>query len=409
MKILNNKEVKKLLFMNIIIIILACIMIGLFNSNQNRIYRAKVNATIGLLMDNIKREYPKIDDEELIKLLNDEQIDEKEGNILAKYGITEDEIVIQDLEKQENNMLFYNVIILSTTCLLLLIIFYDYLRYRQKEINELTEYVEKVSNRVYELGIEENSEDELSSLKNELYKITVMLKEQAEISLSQKEALAMSVSDISHQLKTPLTSILILLDNLSQNNHMEKETREKFMAEITRQVEGMNWLVMSLLKLSRLDAGVVDFSNTLIDANELIKDILSNLEIMAEVKNVSFKVEKVRNKKAYFNGDYHWNKEAIQNIIKNAIEHTKENSNIRIEIEENDVYTSISVQDEGEGISEKDLRHIFDRFYKSENSSENSFGIGLSLSKSIIDKQNGYIEVDTKEGEGTKFKIKYIK
>lgn len=409
MKVLNNKEVKKLLFTNIIIIILACIIIVLFNSNQNRIYKAKVNATIGLLIDNIEQEYPNINDEELIKILNRKDINVKEKDILRKYGISEDEIVVQDLKNQENNILIYDVIILASTCLLILIVFYYYLRYRQKEIYELTEYVEKVSNKIYELGIEENSEDELSSLKNELYKITVMLKEQAENSISQKEALAMSVSDISHQLKTPLTSILILLDNLSQSDNMDQATRERFIAEITRQVEGMNWLVMALLKLSRLDAGVVDFSNTLIDANELIKDILSNLEIMAEVKNVSFKVEKVRNKKAYFNGDYHWNKEAIQNIIKNAIEHTKENSNIRIEIEENDVYTSISIQDEGEGISEKDLRHIFDRFYKSENSSENSFGIGLSLSKSIIDKQNGYIEVDTKEGEGTKFKIKYIK
>lgn len=409
MKILNNKEVKKLLFTNIIIIILACIIIVLFNSNQNRIYKAKVNATIGLLIDNIEQEYPNINDEELIKILNRKDINVEEKDILRKYGISEDEIVIQDLENQENNILIYDVIILASTYLLILIVFYYYLRYRQKEIYELTEYVEKVSNKIYELGIEENSEDELSSLKNELYKITVMLKEQAENSISQKEALAMSVSDISHQLKTPLTSILILLDNLSQSDNMDQSTRERFIAEITRQVEGMNWLVMALLKLSRLDAEVVDFSNTLIDANELIKDILSNLEIMAEVKNVSFKVEKVRNNKAYFNGDYHWNKEAIQNIIKNAIEHTKENSNIRIEIEENDVYTSISVQDEGEGISKKDLRHIFDRFYKSENSSENSFGIGLSLSKSIIDKQNGYIEVDTKQGEGTKFKIKYIK
>lgn len=409
MKILNNKEVKKLLLINIIIVILACIVIVLFNTNQNRIYKAKVNTTIGLLIDNIKREYPKVDDEELIKILNQREIGKKEENILAKYGISEEEIVIQDLGKQENNVLFYNAIILSAACLLLLIVFFGYLKYRQKEINELTEYVEKISNRIYELGIEENSEDELSSLKNELYKITVMLKEQAENSLSQKEALAMSVSDISHQLKTPLTSILILLDNLSHNENMDSKTREKFMSEITRQVEGMNWLVMALLKLSRLDAGVVDFANTKIDANKLIKDILSNLEIMAEVKNVSFKVEKVRNKDAYFNGDYQWNKEAIQNIIKNAIEHTKENSNITIEIEENDVYTSISIEDEGEGINEKDLRHIFDRFYKSTSSSENSFGIGLSLSKSIIDKQNGYIEVDTKEGEGTRFKIKYIK
>ena len=409
MKILENKKTKKLLIINIVIILIAIITMSIFNHIQNKRYREKINTTISLIVDKIKIAYPDVNDEELIKILNDENIDAKRENILNKYGIDNSKLSIKSLEQQEKNKLLYNIGILFITASLLLCTFYLYLKNRKKEIDKLTEYIEQISNKVYDLAIEENSEDELNSLKNELYKITVMLKEEAENSISQKEALAMSVSDISHQLKTPLTSVLILLDNLSQSDNMDKLTREKFISEIARQIEGMNWLVISLLKLSRLDAGVVDFSNTKIDANKLIEDILSNLEIMAELKNVSFKVENIRKEKTYFNGDYNWNKEAIQNIIKNAIEHTKENSKVTIQIEENDVYTSISVIDEGNGISNKDLKHIFDRFYKSENSSENSFGIGLSLSKSIIEKQNGYIEVETDEGKGTTFKVKYIK
>ena len=197
-----------------------------------------------------------------------------------------------------------------------------------------------------------------------------------------------------------------MLDNLSESDNMDKQTRDRFIAEISRQIENMNWLVISLLKLSRLDAGVVEFEKEKINANILINEVISNLEIMAELKNVGFEIQ--NNKDCYFMGDYNWNKEAIQNIVKNAIEHTKSNTKVKIKIEENSVYTSITIKDEWDGIKEKDLKHIFDRFYKSENSSENSFGIGLSLSKSIIEEQNGYIQVETEENKGTTFVIKYI-
>ena len=188
---------------------------------------------------------------------------------------------------------------------------------------------------------------------------------------------------------------------------MDQKTRCEFISEISRQIENMNWLVISLLKLSRLDAGVVEFEKDTINANKLVNEIISNLEIVAELKNVNLEIQ--ASKECYFEGDYNWNKEAIQNIVKNAIEHTKVNTKVKIKIEENDVYTSIKIKDEGNGIKQKDIKHIFDRFYKAENSSENSFGIGLSLSKSIIEEQNGYIQVETKENNGTTFIIKYIK
>lgn len=406
MKVLENKEIKKLLIISILIMAISVVIIISLNVVQNRRYREEINTTISLLIDKIEDKYPNIDDRELIQILNSKESKPKE-NIFKKYGVYENDLAIKSLENEEKNILILNIIIVVSTFSLLIIIFYIYLRYRQKEIDKLTKYIEKISNKNYSLSIEENSEDELNKLKNELYKITVMLKEQAENSINQKEALALSVSDISHQLKTPLTSVLILLDDLSQSDDIDNVTRKKFINEISRQIENMNWLVISLLKLSRLDAGVADFSNIKIDANKLINEIISNLEIMAELKNVSFKIK--TDKACFFNGDYNWNKEAIQNIIKNAVEHTKEKTTVTIELEENEVYTSISVKDEGEGISPRDIKHIFERFYKSENSSENSFGIGLSLAKSVIEKQNGYIQVDSVEKEGTEFKIKYVK
>lgn len=407
MRILENKEVKKLLMISIFIIILATIVSSIFNMQKTRTYQKEIDATVYLLIQQIKDAYPDAKEEEIIKVLNNKESKTFNKDILKRYGITEDETLIKTLEKQEKAMIKNNSMIIASTGLLLLIVFYLYLRYRQRKINEITDYVERVSNKDYTLGIEENSEDELNKLKSELYKITVMLKEQAEQSIEQKEALAASVSDISHQLKTPLTSVLILLDNLEQNENMNQATRERFITEIARQIEGINWLVISLLKLSRLDAGVVDFESKDIYLKDLLLEVSSNLEIMAEIKEVEISLE--CNNKIKIRGDYNWNKEAIQNIVKNAIEHTKNKTKVKIIVEENSVYTQVLIKDEGEGINQEDLKHIFDRFYKAKNTSENSFGIGLSLSKTIIEKQNGYIEVESKEGKGTIFKIKYIK
>ena len=405
MKILKNKGIKNLILTSALMIVLAIISIVCINGYYNNKYKQTINLYISNILNVVAKEYPDVNDEDLIKILNSKKTEEGKS-LLEKYGIY-NEPAIEILKQKDKNIITYNLIILLVTSAALTVVFYFYLKYRQNEIDKITKYVEKVSNKKYILDIDENTEDELSSLKNELYKITVMLKEEADNSEKQKEALTTSISDISHQLKTPLTSILIMLDNLSESDNMDKQTRDKFIAEISRQIENMNWLVISLLKLSGLDAGVVEFESQRINANKLVNEVMSNLEIMAELKSVSFEIG--ANKDCYFIGDYNWNKEAIQNIVKNAIEHTKINTKVKIKIEENSVYTSITVKDEGNGIKPKDLKHIFDRFYKSENSSENSFGIGLSLSKSIIEEQNGYIQVETKENEGTIFVIKYIK
>lgn len=402
----NNKNVKFLIILCILIIVGFAVISIIFEKIEMNKYQKIVNYKTAKILDEIKKQYPEAEEEEIIKILNnqDKKIDK---NLLKEYGIYDNDIAIEQLKNNEKEIIIGTTIIVILTGITLIFLFEIYRKNRKKQIDMLTQYVEKVSQKQYILDIDECSEDELNKLKNELYKITVMLKEEAENSKKQKEALADSVSDISHQLKTPLTSILIMLDNLSQSNNMDEITREKFINEIARQIESMNWLVISLLKLSKLDAGVIEFQNEKINIKEMIKEIISNLEIISEIKNVKIKISS--NKETYFIGDYNWNKEAIQNIVKNAIEHTKENTEIDVNIEENDVYTSISITDNGEGISNEDLKHIFDRFYKSKNSAENSFGIGLSLSKSIIEKQNGYIQVETEQGKGTTFIIKYVK
>ena len=300
-----------------------------------------------------------------------------------------------------------NILIIVLFSILWMTIIVLYLRKRDKKIKQITNYINQIKNKKYDLNIEENTEDELSNLKNELYKITIMLKEESEISKKDKENLKMSVEDISHQLKTPLTSITIMLDNLKDNPNMEEKTKQKFIFEISKQVEWINWLVISMLKLSKLDANVVQFYDEKINLNKFIGEIIKNLEIPIEVKNQKIIID--GNENVSFIGDYKWQQEAITNIIKNCIEHNANNGTIYINYEENSLFTKITIRDEGEGISKEDLKHIFERFYKGKNSSENSVGIGLALAKNIIEKNNGMINCKSELDKGTEFVIKYMK
>ena len=240
-----------------------------------------------------------------------------------------------------------------------------------------------------------------------LYKTTILLRETAENSEKEKVSLSNSLADISHQIKTPITSMRIMLDNIEDNPNMDSKTRVEFIKEISKQVDWISSLVVSLLKLAKFDAGAIVMKNEEINVRNLIDKAVSNLAIILDVKNI--KIISNIDEAATINADYNWQLEAITNIIKNAVEHSSDNSNIYINVENTSVFVKIQIKDEGEGISKKDINHIFERFYKSKNSSENSIGIGLSLAKTIIEKANGYIKVESEEGKGTMFEIKYLK
>lgn len=275
--------------------------------------------------------------------------------------------------------------------------------------------MDKISRGNYELEINDNSEDELSSLKNSLYKIMVYMKEQADSARIKKVMLAQSVSDISHQLKTPLTSTQVLLDNLNDNPDMDYSTRKKFIYEALNQVNGMSWMIVSMLKLSRIDAGVVEFNNENISINKIIEEAVGNLEVIAEIKNVNIEKnidnrneDELNKSDIYIKGDYNWNREALQNIIKNAIEHSNDKGTVKINITDNDVYTAVYITNRGEKLSDKQQKQIFERYYSEAKYEDNSMGIGLPLAKAVIEKQGGYISVES-DDEKTTFIVKYIK
>ncbi len=404
---MKNKNIKLIIIPLTILMIFTCIVISMQTYSQYKKISVITNEKISEIIEYIIKENPSIDTKKIIQILNSNEYKVGEEE-LKKYGINIEKInSIIAVQKQMKTNIILNIILIVLFSVLYMAIIFIYLKQRDKKINQITQYINEIKNRKYDLNINENSEDELSNLKNELYKITIMLKEESEISRQDKEKIKMSVEDISHQLKTPLTSIMIMLDNLKDNPNMDEDTKQKFIFEISKQVDWINWLVISILKLSRLEADVVKFSNNKINVKKFIDEIIGNLEIPIEIKNQKISIE--GDEDALFIGDYKWQQEAITNIIKNAIEHNKENGKITIKYEENVLFTKITIIDEGQGIAKEDLKHIFERFYKAQNSSDNSVGIGLSLAKNIIEKNNGMINCKSEIGNGTEFIVKYMK
>lgn len=404
---MKNKNIKLIIIPLTILMIFTCIVISMQTYSQYKKISVITNEKISEIIEYIIKENPSIDTKKIIQILNSNEYKVGEEE-LKKYGINIEEInSIIAVRKQMKTNIILNIILIVLFSVLYMAIIFIYLKQRDKKINQITQYINEIKNRKYDLNINENSEDELSNLKNELYKITIMLKEESEISRQDKENIKMSVEDSSHQLKTPLTSIMIMLDNLKDNPNMDEDTKQKFIFEISKQVGWINWLVISILKLSRLEADVVKFSNNKINVKKFIDEIIGNLEIPIEIKNQKISIE--GDEDASFIGDYKWQQEAITNIIKNAIEHNKENGKITIKYEENVLFTKITIIDEGQGIAKEDLKHIFERFYKAQNSSDNSVGIGLSLAKNIIEKNNGMINCKSEIGNGTEFIVKYMK
>ncbi|NRY62971.1 sensor histidine kinase [Clostridium beijerinckii] len=274
------------------------------------------------------------------------------------------------------------------------------------ELEKLSGYLRRICNGEYSLDIRDNEEGELSILKNEIYKVTLMLSKQGELLKKEKMQLADAISDISHQLKTPLTSMRVMSDLLSDND-LEAEKRIEFTNNIEMQLDRMQWLLTSLLKLSKIDAGTVSFKKDRVAVSELIRKSTEPLLIPIEIKNQTLVIEGGSN--VSFIGDLYWTTEALINIIKNCIEHTGEDGRISIFFDENPLFTEIKISDNGSGIEKEDLPYIFKRFYKGKNAGEDSVGIGLAMAKTIVTSQNGDINVSSRKNEGTCFIIKFYK
>ena len=277
---------------------------------------------------------------------------------------------------------------------------------RKKDLDELIDFLTKVQDRdsFPDLGLE--AEGRMLILRSEIYKLASTLQEQYSGEVKKNAYLADMLSNVSHQIKTPLTAINLMTDALKSGN-MDEAQRRRCIANIEDQTDHITWLVRSLLALAEIDAGVLVLKKEPVKAIEIIDGIVSGIAVEADLKDVLIDVKVSSDIELMC--DKRWMTEALTNIIKNSLQHTSEGGRIAISAEDTNLSTNIRIEDNGCGIAKKDLPHIFERFYHGEKSDPNSNGIGLSLSKQIINSQNGTISCESEEERGTIFEIKIYK
>ena len=380
---------KKYFIVNFIAILIIILFYFLISNIINNSYEQKIIDNESYFIGNLLTKYPNLKEDIISSYLIKDNY-EIGNNLIKEYNL----ITIKN-----NNIIILLYCLISA--LLLFIINFLYIRNIYKKIGKIDKYMNNILNGDYSIDIKDYCEGDISNLKNDIYKMTIKLKEQSELLIKEKKYLEETLQDISHQIKTPLTSMYMINDILT--NESNENIKKEFLIKNKNQIERIEWLVTSLLKLSRLESGTIKLKKEKISLRELIDKAIEPINVLLELKNIKLtkNIEDVT-----LNVDINWTVEALLNIIKNACEHTLD----KIEIigSTNPLYTEIKIVDNGVGISKKDIKHIFERFYKGNHNKE-SIGIGLNMSKKIINLQNGLIEVSSKEGVGSTFIIKLYK
>ena len=274
--------------------------------------------------------------------------------------------------------------------------------YRYRRLQKLSADLDRLLISGTPLPITEYNEGELSILANQVQKLTLRLTEAAEVVEADKKYLADSLADISHQLRTPLTA-MNLTTTMLRSADLSDEKRMELTGELRSLLTRTDWLVETLLKISKLDAGTVKLAKDTVSVSDLISRSVAPIAIPMDLRNQTLIVNC---SKESFTGDLVWSAEALGNILKNCMEHTPEGGTITVTAQETALYTKIEVEDTGHGFDPKDIPHLFERFYKGSNASQNSYGIGLALARTVITAQNGTVQAQNCD-TGAKFIIKF--
>ena len=285
----NKVKYKNTISLAILLIVILNIIFWIMQTKQFNKYEINTNIKVDSIISNVIEKYPNVSKEEIIDIL---MSDNNKNNNLKEYGIdiSKDTLILKNKNEYKINTII-NILFLVISNFIIILIFVRYNKNKNKELDEITKYIEEINKRNYKLNIDDNTEDELSILKNELYKITVHLKEESEILKNEKNSLKTAIEDISHQLKTPLTSIFILLDNIIEDKNMDNETKDKFIREIKSKTTKINSLIYSLLKLARFDTNTVEFNKTRTKLINIINNSLKNVELISELKNIEVNID----------------------------------------------------------------------------------------------------------------------
>lgn len=352
----------------------------------------------------VREKYPEMSDNEIAEILNGTSGTHGDDDFLKKYGISDNDAIVLGNRTNYQGMIALGACVPLAFGCTAMVVFMLYAHRKKRQEQKMTNYLSRINSGIYELPSDDMTEDDSSVLCSEIYKTTVMLREKSRQSADEREQLKDSLSDISHQLKTPLTSIMLMLDNVLDGD-MPEDLRNEFLGDIKSSAEQISFLTQAILTLSKLDANTIEFRKKPEPLRELLMLCAGSLQAIADSGGVELKIECMD---AVFDCDIKWIGEAIKNITKNCIEHTPKGGTVKLSAEKLPLFTKITISDNGSGIDKDDLPHIFERFYKGKNSGENSIGIGLALSKSIIEKNGGYIKVSSETGKGSVFTIKFF-
>lgn len=363
------------------------------------------NAAVAQLIANLRAHEPEMTDTEIMQILNAEENALDADRLLRSYGISEDSWTVKSSQTDSAAV----AAVSASVCLLCgaacFGVFALYKRRQRKRLDRLVSYLAAVNSGSYDLDLDSNSENADSRLQNEIYKTTVTLREAAQQSSESREQLKTALSDISHQLKTPLTSIVITTENLLDNPDLPPELRQEFLRDIYQASNHISFLVQSLLTLSKLDADSIVLKRKPEPLKEIFSEVTQNIAVLAELRGVSVTAA---DNAVTLGCDKKWLCEALTNIVKNCVEHTGAGGTVRLTAAANPLYTAITVSDNGQGIAPEDLPHIFERFYRGKNAADDSVGIGLALAKAIIEKAGGTIRAASEAGKGSEFSIKFF-
>jgi len=301
---------------------------------------------------------------------------------------------------------FRSAIVLTVVSLLWLITDLICRAERKKSAFMLSDDIDKIMHGEENITFSDYEESEFSVLTAEIHKMTIKLREQNSLLLSDRQFMKESLEDISHQLRTPLTSVLLIMEMLREPE-LSRQDRMKYLSELSSLISRMNWLIDTLLGLSRIDAGAVTFRKETVSCRELIESACEPVSLSMDLKNITVEIK--TDGEPVFTGDRQYFTEALLNILKNCMEHTPDGGTIQIETSENPIYTGIKITDSGDGFSEDELPHIFERFYRSGKSSKSGYGIGLAFARRIVTAQNGSLTAENSKDGGAVFDLRVYK
>lgn len=406
-----NQELKRSSI--ICVLLMACFLLLTLLFLQQYHQRLKLDyiETLGTIAARVEAKHPEIVPEIMPLITKEASREERTKGtaFIREYGLTEEleDALFPNLDIifRRNNATLW-VIFIGGGLVLFVLNYFQYAFFYQR-VRRITEGAKKIIEGEYDIAISEDQEGDFSKLANSFNTMGKMIRSQMDDLKKEKQFLVHLMSDISHQLKTPLSS-LVVYNDIMLNKELAAEQRETFLIKMQDQLERMKWLIYSILKLAKLDARSIDFEMDQQSLNETIHNAMDALESKATASRVRIVFQP--SEEILFVHDRLWLEEALINIIKNGIEHTPPDGQITVKVEETPLYTRVSITDTGEGIREEEVGNIFKRFYKvSTPRKTDSLGIGLAIAKSIVVSHHGVIEVRSQVGVGTTFLLTFLK